>query len=76
MKTNTLDTHLKEQRIKEKANILKNEALYKEKWLNFEKDKGNTEGIESINNLLFESLEAKLSVLNGYQAPQADAEVE
>ncbi len=72
----TLDNHSKEQRIKEKANILKNEALYKEKWFNIKGDDTKLDNLESFNDLLFESLEAKLSLLNGYKTPQINQEEE
>lgn len=66
MKRSNLDERVKEQRIKDKADILKQEALYQEKMLKIKHNDIQVEDIEQVNDLLFDSLEAKLSLLNNF----------
>eukprot|EP00343_Euplotes_focardii_P004661 CAMPEP_0205812256 /NCGR_PEP_ID=MMETSP0205-20121125/16666_1 /ASSEMBLY_ACC=CAM_ASM_000278 /TAXON_ID=36767 /ORGANISM="Euplotes focardii, Strain TN1" /LENGTH=165 /DNA_ID=CAMNT_0053092665 /DNA_START=458 /DNA_END=952 /DNA_ORIENTATION=- len=49
----SLDSHSKEQRIRRKANILKNEALYKEKMMGNKKKDQPVQDLDDINELLF-----------------------
>jgi hypothetical protein len=70
IKKRSLDSRYKEQRVTVKANTLKNEALYLEKLIKIKKNDVPIEDIENINDLLFESLEAKLSLLNGFHQPE------
>ena len=66
LKKTDIDDCVKNQRIQKKAEILKLEALGKEKVLNVKKNNTTNEEVREVNELLFESLEAKLSLLNQF----------
>lgn len=76
IKKRNLDSRYKEQRVTDKANTLKNEALYLEKLIKIKKNDVPIQDIENINDLLFESLEAKLSLLNGFHQPEHPEQAE
>ena len=66
MKKKNINDIVKEQRIKNKAKILHQEALRKEELLSIDKKTIQPDDIDKMNDMLFESIEAKLSLLNDF----------
>ena len=61
-----MDELVKNQRISKKADILKLEALEKEQIVKVKQGDATGEEKYEVNALLFESLEAKLTLLNEF----------
>lgn len=66
MKKKNINDVVKAQRIKNKAKVLQQEALRKEELLGINKQKIDPDDIDKMNDMLFESIEAKLSLLNDF----------